>query len=207
MRSGHGDGTGTVYDAIVLAGGKGRRLGLLDKAALEVGGRPLLDRVLLAVGEASRVVVVGPPRVLPSGVLWTSERPPGGGPTAGLAAGLEHVEAPLVAVLACDLPFVRVETVRMLVATVQNHDPTYDGVQLVDEGGRRQPLTAMYRTRRLREELACLGVLPGTPMHALVRGLTMLDVPAPPAQTWDCDTWADVDRARKHADRHPVEEP
>src|SRR4051812_33904528 len=34
------------YDAIVLAGGGGRRLGGVDKATLEVGGRTLLDRVL-----------------------------------------------------------------------------------------------------------------------------------------------------------------
>ncbi|WP_438949006.1 NTP transferase domain-containing protein, partial [Streptomyces harbinensis] len=35
-----------VFDAIVLAGGAARRLGGADKAAVTVGGRPLLDRVL-----------------------------------------------------------------------------------------------------------------------------------------------------------------
>lgn len=196
-----------VYDAVVLAGGKGRRLGHLDKAAIEIGGRTLLDRVLHALGEARQVVVVGPPRNLPAGVLTTSERPAGGGPAAGLAAGLRQVEAPLVAVLACDVPFMTVETMRMLVTTLQDADPRHDGVQLVDEGGRRQPLSAVYRTARLREAVTSLGVVSGAPVHALVRRLTLLDVLAPPAQAWDCDTWADVERARERVDRHLVEEP
>src|SRR5262247_3408692 len=50
------------YDVIVLAGGGGRRLGGLDKAALQVGNRSLLDRVLDACGRADRIVVVGPRR-------------------------------------------------------------------------------------------------------------------------------------------------
>ena len=107
------------YDAIVLAGGAGRRLGGVDKAALEVGGRTLLDRVLAALVDARRVVVVGPSRSLPPGVIVTSEQPPGGGPVAGLAAGLDLVEAPLVAVLACDLPFVTVDTLRTLLAALE----------------------------------------------------------------------------------------
>jgi len=53
------------YDALVLAGGQARRLGGMDKMAIPLGGRGLLDRVLDAVPDADRVVVVGPPRPLP----------------------------------------------------------------------------------------------------------------------------------------------
>lgn len=200
--------TGAGYDAIVLAGGEGRRLGRVDKAAVEVGGRSLIDRVLRALDEAGRVVVVGPPRRMPPGVLGISERPPGGGPAAGVAAGLTLVEAPAVAVLACDLPFVTVETIRLLMATLEDDaQRRCDGVQLVDEAGRQQPLAAVYRTAPLREAVASLPHVAGSPMRALVQPLTMLDVRAPPAQAWDCDTWADLDRARTHANRHLVEEP
>ncbi|MGW0901366.1 NTP transferase domain-containing protein, partial [Streptomyces goshikiensis] len=41
-----------TYDAIVLAGGAARRLGGVDKPALPVGARTLLDRVLDACPDA-----------------------------------------------------------------------------------------------------------------------------------------------------------
>ncbi|MGI8623834.1 MAG: NTP transferase domain-containing protein, partial [Solirubrobacteraceae bacterium] len=79
------------FDAIVLAGGRGRRLGGVDKAALRVGDKTLLTRALDAVAGASRQIVVGPPRSLPDGVVGVSEEPLGGGPVAGLAAGLVEI--------------------------------------------------------------------------------------------------------------------
>jgi len=42
----------TEFDAVVLAGGAGRRLGGVDKALVEVGGQDLLTRVLGAVAGA-----------------------------------------------------------------------------------------------------------------------------------------------------------
>ena len=72
------------FDAVVLAGGSARRLGGVDKPALQVGGASLLERVLAAVPSAGRVVVVGPPRALPPEVVQVREQPPGGGPGAAL---------------------------------------------------------------------------------------------------------------------------
>ena len=66
------DGRVVGHDVIVLAGGGGTRLGGVDKAALEVGGRPLLHRVLEGTRRARRVVVVGATAV-PDGVLRTVE--------------------------------------------------------------------------------------------------------------------------------------
>ena len=126
---------------------------------------------------------------------------------AGLAAGLELVDAPLVAVLACDLPFITVSTLRTLLAALQTHDAAaVDGAQLVDESGRRQPLAAVYRTAALRTALASLVQVSNSSMRAMLGGVTMLDVAGVAEQVWDCDTWADLDRARRRADEHLVEE-
>lgn len=189
-----------MYDAIVLAGGAGRRLGGVDKGSVDVGGRTLLERVLAAVDEAGRRIVVGPPRELPPQVLHTSELPSGGGPVAAVAAGIDLVEAATVVVLACDLPFVNRATVHALVHSLAGeHAAGADGAQLVDETGRTQPLAAAYRTARLRAALGSVGTVTNTPMHRVLAGLTMLSVETPPAAAWDCDTWADVARARGHA--------
>ena len=45
---------------MVLAGGAARRMGGVDKTALQIGGRTLLDRTLSAVATADPLVVVGP---------------------------------------------------------------------------------------------------------------------------------------------------
>jgi molybdopterin-guanine dinucleotide biosynthesis protein A len=81
-----------LFDAVILAGGSGRRLGGVDKGALVVAGLPLLDRVLLASAAARRTVVVGEPRPTVRSVVWAREDPPGGGPLAGLAAGMAELD-------------------------------------------------------------------------------------------------------------------
>ena len=94
---------GLVFDAVILAGGRGRRLGGRDKGALTVAGTPLLQRVLAACAGAERVIVAGQGPV-PSGVHQVQEDPPGGGPVAGIVAGLELVRSPWVLLLAVDQP-------------------------------------------------------------------------------------------------------
>src|SRR6185437_8567303 len=65
--------------AIILAGGASTRLGA-DKPEQLVGGRRLLDIAVTAVADADAVVVVGPPREVPTGVTVVREDPPGRGP-------------------------------------------------------------------------------------------------------------------------------
>ncbi|MGW6129156.1 molybdenum cofactor guanylyltransferase [Cellulomonas sp. NPDC055163] len=83
-----------TYDALVLAGGRARRLGGVSKPDVLVAGRRLLAHVLDAAaagpgGGARRTVVVAPGSVaVPGDVLRTLEDPPDGGPVAGIAAGL-----------------------------------------------------------------------------------------------------------------------
>ena len=72
------------FDAIVLAGGRGSRLGGIRKPELAVAGRRLVDVALAAVAAARRVVVVGDVEV-PDGVALTREDPPYGGPVEAVA--------------------------------------------------------------------------------------------------------------------------
>src|SRR5262245_10608859 len=59
----------TAYGAIVLAGGGARRMGGVRKPAVQVGGVPMIERVLAAVTPAGAPLVVGPSDlVLPPGV-------------------------------------------------------------------------------------------------------------------------------------------
>ncbi|OKI08769.1 hypothetical protein AMK13_10130 [Streptomyces sp. CB02056] len=188
----------TPYDVIVPAGGAARRLGGADKPGLTVGGTTLLDRVLAACAGARTTVVVGPVRpTARGGVHWTRERPPGGGPVAAVAAGLDLVTADTVLLLAADLPFLDRRTVDRLVAALDRAGAHGDAAVLVDAGGRDQPLAAAYRTAPLRAALAALGDPADQPLRRLVGGLPRLRVADTDNVAYDCDTWEDLEQARE----------
>jgi molybdopterin-guanine dinucleotide biosynthesis protein A len=189
-----------AYAAIVLAGGVGERLGGVDKAALDVGGATLLDRAVEASRGAAVIVVVGPQRALPAGVLAVQEDPPGGGPVAAVAAGLRaqasSVAAGTAVVLACDMPLVDRPAVERLVGELADR-PDLDAVLYVDSDGHRQFLAAAYRTARLTEAIAAAGAADGASMRSVVAGLTVAGIAAHSDLTLDCDTWDDVERTRQ----------
>ncbi|MFK0101221.1 NTP transferase domain-containing protein [Streptomyces sp. NPDC091040] len=194
----------TAYDAIVLAGGAAKRLGGADKPAVRVGGRPLLDRVLAACPDAGTTVVVGDRRPTARAVTWAREVPPGGGPLAALGAGVRHTSAERVLVLSADLPFLGADTVAALLAASGREG--VEGALCSDEGGRDQPLVAVYRGEPLRRELACLAVehggLGGLPLRLLTQELTLCRVAAGPLASFDCDTWEDIASARARIREH-----
>lgn len=179
-------------DAVVLAGGSARRLGGVDKPGLYVGSATLLDRVLAALPPYGTAVVVGPPRPTVRPVAWTRESPPGGGPVAGLAAGLSLVTAPQVLVIAGDMPFLTTPVLASLLAAVSE-----DGALLVDDEGRDQYLCSAWRTSSLRAAVA--GV---DRMKDVVASLAFVRVSSPVgvAAPWtDCDTPDDLTAARERA--------
>jgi len=185
----------------VVAGGAARRLGGVLKPALPVGGRPLVARVLDAAVAASPRIVVGPPAlapVLPPGVRLVQEQPPGGGPVAGLAAGVRLVPpgVRLVAVLSADLPFLTPTVLSDLAAALADGG---DVAVLLDESGHPQWLCSVWRRTTLVERLAA-GSARDVPMRELVRNLAVrrvaVDGPGPPPW-FDCDTEEDVRRAEE----------
>lgn len=179
-----------MWDAIVVAGGRGRRLGGRDKPALEVAGRSLLDTALEAVTAARITVVVGPKRPITRAVRWTWEEPADGGPLSALAAGLRALprDSDVVAVLAADLPAVDADTVDTLVRAIDG-----DGVVAADSSGRLQPLLAAYRAEALQRALAGIGEPHGQPMRRLLDMLKLATLDVGSAAE-DIDTPGDLAR-------------
>ena len=193
-----------AFDAVVLAGGRGTRLGGTDKPGLVVGGQTLLGAVVSAVTSAGadRVVVVGPERTGAGGaVRYVREDPPGRGPVAALACGLEQVSAPVVVLLAADLPFLRpAHVTRLLAGLAARQDP---GVVLLDDTGRPQWLVSGWRAARLR---GALDRYPGRSLGGVLGPLDPVLLPdvtaaGEPPGWLDCDTAADLRQARQWATR------
>ena len=193
-----------AFDAVVLAGGRGTRLGGTDKPGLIVGGQTLLSAVVSAVTSAGadRIVVVGPERMGAGGrVRYVREDPPGRGPVAALACGLEQVSAPVIVLLAADLPFLRpAHVTRLVTALAAQQAP---GVVLLDDSARPQWLVSGWLAAGLRgatdrHQGGSLGGLLGPLDPVLLPDETAAG--EPPA--WlDCDTAGDLRRAREWATR------
>lgn len=188
--------TAAPYDAVLLAGGEGRRLGGAAKPALQVGGRRLVDIAVAAASGASRIVLVGPdPGGLPP-VTVVREDPPGGGPVAGLATGLEQTAAPYVLVLATDLPFLTTTAVDVLRLAIGGSDVAL----LVDGGGGDQCLVAFWRRGALVAAIGETSSAAGRSVRSLLADAHAVRVPVGtdrPPPWYDCDTQEQLDEARR----------
>lgn len=185
--------TRSTVTAVVLAGGTSRRFGS-DKLHADIDGHPLLDRTLAGLPEQWPVVCVGPPRQTSRTVSWTREDPPGGGPLAGIAAGLALVGTELVVLLAGDLPRGG-HLAEGLAAALSDASPDVDAFAALDGEDVANPLLAAYRVHRVRE------VLPtdpsGRPARLLLRELRHRLLRVDPIAALDVDTPEDLERLRE----------
>lgn len=179
----------TSFAAIVLAGGRAARMGGVDKASIEIDGRPLLAHALEAVIDAAEVVVVGDQVPTDRPVTFVREDPAYGGPVAALLTGREQLlrTLPTLAVLAVDMPRLTPATFRRLADAAVGHD----GAALVGPDGRRQ-LAFVVRTERLDAVAPPLEERYGAALHALLAPLDLADVPAIAEEWRDVDSWSDL---------------
>jgi molybdopterin-guanine dinucleotide biosynthesis protein A len=134
----------------VLAGGASRRFGS-DKALAELGGKPMLARMLEAAGEG---VVQGPFVVGETtkygrfGAPCIEDRWPGEGPLGGIVTALLHARETARRgdwnlVLSCDMPFLTAKWLNFLVQRAA--ESTAQAVLAHSEQG-PEPLCACWRT-------------------------------------------------------------
>jgi len=129
---------------VVQAGGESRRMGS-DKALIPFLGQPLIQRVLARLAHLADEIIVttnNPPAYRFLELPLVADQLPGRGALGGLFTALSAAAQPLVAVVACDMPFVspgllQAERQRLL-------DSDCDAVIPRTAGG-TEPFHALYR--------------------------------------------------------------
>ncbi len=108
---------------VILAGGRGRRMGGVDKGLQDLQGRPMVQWVLERISPQVDNVLINANRnlaryaafgcpVLPDTI------PDFAGPLAGLHAALAQATTPLILTVPCDSPFLPVDLVPRLHAAL-----------------------------------------------------------------------------------------
>lgn len=159
-------------DVIIVAGGRGKRMGGIDKAAVSVNGERLIDLLLdeVSVLDALQQVVVVSSRDISirPGVKITAEDPPFAGPVAAILAGVEELRpeaAERTAILAVDAP----ESANLIPdLTEALDDSTADLALIREDEGHLQPLCAVWNTEALWQALNELGETTDLPAMALI---------------------------------------
>lgn len=112
---------------LVLAGGRGSRMGGVDKGLQNHRGLPLALHALLRLGPQVGAAMVNANRNLAAyesfGVpVWPDALPDFPGPLAGLMTGLEHCETPWLVTVPCDTPDFPEDLVERLAAAAAAED-------------------------------------------------------------------------------------
>jgi molybdopterin-guanine dinucleotide biosynthesis protein A len=139
---------------VLLAGGRATRMGGRNKAFAAVGGEPIAARTIRVLRETFPHVIVAtnaPDAFARFDVEVVSDVYAGRGPLAGLHAAMRIARHPYLFAVACDMPGLDADVIRLLVGRIGPADaivPRWEGDV--------EPLHAIYAVRLLPSIERCL---------------------------------------------------
>ena len=141
---------------LVLAGGRGSRMGGVDKGLQNHHGMPLALHALLRLGQQVGATMVNANRNLAAyesmgAPVWPDALPDYPGPLAGFLAGLEHCETPWLVTVPCDTPDFPADLVARLAAAAQEQqaDIAIAATREPDGSLQSQPVFCLMRASLL----------------------------------------------------------
>jgi molybdopterin-guanine dinucleotide biosynthesis protein A len=147
---------------LVLAGGRGSRMGGVDKGLQNHRGMPLALHALLRLQPQVGTSMVSANRNLSAyeamGVpVWPDSVEGYAGPLAGLLTGLEHAETPWLVTVPCDTPDFPTDLVERLAAAAAAQDAEIAMAATLEDGRlRAQPVFCLLRTELVESLVAFL---------------------------------------------------
>ena len=149
---------GAEITGVILAGGRGSRMGGADKGLQNFNGVPLALHTLLRLAPQVGEVMINANRNLSAyesfGVpVWPDAAGLGeySGPLSGFLTGLERCETPYLLTVPCDTPLFSLDLVERLAQALEREDADIAVVAAPEEDGqlRPQPVFCLLRTRLL----------------------------------------------------------
>ena len=160
---------------IVLAGGRGSRMGGVDKGLQSLRGRPMIEWVLERLAPQVSEIIVNANQNIQSyesyGHRVVRDEIAGfAGPLAGLHAGLKAAAHPLVVTAPCDSPFLPSDLVSRLKQFLGEKD-----LAVARTGDQPHPVFALMK-RQVRESLEAFLAAGGRKIDAWYAALKVVEV-------------------------------
>ena len=130
---------------LILAGGRGSRMGGVDKGLQNFNGIPLALHTLMRLGPQVETVMVNANRNLSAyesfgASVWPDASADFAGPLSGFLVGLERAETPYVLTVPCDTPRLPLDLAERLAAAMvrENADIAMAAAPETDDQGQTQ---------------------------------------------------------------------
>jgi molybdenum cofactor guanylyltransferase len=142
--------------ALILAGGRGSRMGGTDKGLQNFNGTPMALHALMRVGGQVGYSMVNANRNLSLyesfGVdVWPDDNDEFAGPLSGFVVGLMHCKTTHLLTIPCDTPFFPQDLASRLFNGLQAADAD---IAMAAQGGYTQPVFCLIRKEMLESLLA-----------------------------------------------------
>lgn len=143
---------------LILAGGRARRMGGVDKGLVELGGKPLVGHVVERLSPQVQRIIINANRNLPEYKNWadTVIKDSIGeydGPLAGMASGLEVTNTEYMLTTPCDSPFLASDLAERMYGELISAQAE---VAVASDGERLQPVFMLIQRSMLSSIVAFL---------------------------------------------------
>ncbi len=139
--------------AVILAGGRGSRLGHRDKGLVEIAGKPIVQHLVEGLRSQVTTVIIcanrNRNRYAEFGRVISDELEGFQGPLAGMHSALKQIDSPYLLTVPCDAPILPVDYARRMWAAGLEEDAD---IVAATDGQRLQPVYALIR-RELESSL------------------------------------------------------
>lgn len=128
--------------AAILAGGKASRMGGVNKALLEIGGRSMIEReieVLDSIFDETIIITNNPEHYQSLDKPLFVDVIPGKGSLGGLYTGLIKAKNHYCFFVPCDMPFLNTKVIDYLLSSLDEHDIVIPRIN-----GHLEPMHAIY---------------------------------------------------------------
>ena len=135
--------------AVILAGGRGSRMGGIDKGLIELNGKPLIEHVISAVAPQVETLIINANRNLNAYAAFgypviTDSMEDYQGPLAGFLAAMDAVKTSDIVAVPCDGPLLAYDLVgRLSNARLRDNAD----IAVAHDGNRLQPVYALIPLR------------------------------------------------------------
>ena len=144
------------YSALILAGGKGSRLGYREKALVDINGKPLIafviesmekvvDEIIISVRDEAQGELL---KTIYPDMQYAYDIYENTGPLAGILSGLSICKYEYCFIAACDMPFINEKAVNLLFSKCKGYDAAIPQMGY----GFLEPLHAVYNSRAMLSE-------------------------------------------------------